>query len=143
MPAAYGVAGSNRNFQPEFTVPASMELVGYAVGGPAADTPWYRSVDVRGVRAVVNGWPRPTALYPASKAAAVKAALDAAKVKYKVTYPYSAVPRIDPTSKLPAAETLRIFLTHPQFPSPPGPSKRWLAADVTTLLASLHTAITT
>src|SRR5262245_38588446 len=142
MPSAaiLGAGGRNGNWAVPFTVPASMTVVGYVSGGPGAAR-WYRSIDLEGARTGSYPANRRTALYPASKAAAVKAVLDAATgIKYKAEgtpYPWSGAPG-DPTSKLPGAASLRIFL------APPGTGRTtYDLAAVNALLANLHTAITT
>jgi hypothetical protein len=142
LAATLGTGGRNGNFTAAFTVPASMTLVGYAAAGPGA-VDWYRSIDVEGARAGAGMLNRRTALYPASKAAAVKAVLDAAGLKYRVEgtpYPWSSAPT-DPTSKLPGASSMRIFFSPPSRGGAAGTP--YDAAAVTTLLANLHTAITT
>lgn len=139
--ALLGTAGRNGNFAPGFTVPVSMSLVGYALGGPGAAR-WYRSLEVEGARTGTGMLGRRAALYPASKAAAVKAVLDAALVKYRVEgtpWPWSAAPT-DPASKLPGAVSMSIFLVDPRVRVS---TPLWDAAAVTALLANIHVAITT
>ena len=123
--ATLGSAGKNSNFAPAFTVPGGMTLDGYAVGGPAAGTPWYRSVDSR-------------IPIPASKVAAVQAAMTAQGIaRYK----------LNPSRAWPWSPNGGDYNGFRIYCGPPatwlGTVLTWDAAKLTAVLAALNTAITT
>ena len=115
--ATLGSAGANKNFAPEFTVPAAQTLVGYACG-QYGGVKVYRSVDIK--RNV-----------PGTKFAAVRAA--AAALNTKIILQPGGWPM-----NVPAAKGFRLFLSHPARGNAPA-----AAANVQILLDNIETAITT
>lgn len=121
--ATYGNTGGNKNFNPAFTVPGTFTLDGYTVGGPGA-VKWYRTVDIR-------------TPIPAAKVAALRAAMTAQGVtSYKLLpggpYPWIGNPK--------QYKGFRLFFSSPDRG---GGAPQVTAAQVTTVLAALETAILT